>query len=451
MTGFLGLARTQTSDSGSACLPSTIWALRAKLSSLPGISLPGGDRRGPCDRRKEHDLSRFGCIELISRSMVVLLCLLIVAGCGSWQAGPPPPVSPVPTMADTPTILPLPTATPTTSPTNTPSLTATDTPTPTATPTRLHPMSIGFMRQQSYPGSDIVIEQTLPPGLNYDRYVASYQSEGLKIFGLLTIPRGERPESGWPIIVFNHGYIPPEVYRTTERYVAYQDAFSRNGYIVLKPDYRGHGESEGDGSGGSRGPGYTIDVLNAVASLQRHPHADPERVGMWGHSMGGGITLRAMVVSEEIKAGVIWAGVVATYEEIFAARPTWVAGQPTGTPGPDDALDPGSAQEGLFAYGTFDDNPEFWAVIDPVSFLDDLSGPVQLHHATGDQSVPVAWSETLYTRLQEAGQTAELHLYQGDDHNISANFGIAAQRSVAFFDRYVKGLAPSDIDRTGDD
>jgi dipeptidyl aminopeptidase/acylaminoacyl peptidase len=298
-------------------------------------------------------------------------------------------------------------------------------------------MSIAFMRQQSYPGSDIVIEETLAPCANYDRYVASYLSEGLKIFGLLTVPRGEPPESGWPIIVFNHGYIPPDQYRTTERYVAYQDAFARNGYIVLKPDYRGHGNSEGDTSHGSRGPGYTLDVLNAVSSLQRYPGVDPERVGMWGHSMGGSITLRAMVVTDDIKAGVIWAGVVATYEEIFEARPRWVAGRSAGTPGPEGT--PEMEPEGLLAYGSFDENPEFWAAIDPISYLADLSGPVQLHHATGDQSVPVAFSESLYTRLQEAGQVAELYIYEGDNHNISANFGTAAQRSVAFFDEHVKG------------
>jgi dipeptidyl aminopeptidase/acylaminoacyl peptidase len=305
-------------------------------------------------------------------------------------------------------------------------------------------MSIAYMRQQSYPGSDFVIEETLAPGANYNRYVASYQSEGLRIFGLLTVPQAEPPESGWPIIVFNHGYIPPAQYRTTERYVAYQDAFARNGYIVLKPDYRGHGNSEGDASGGSRGPGYTVDVLNAVASLQRLPEADPERVGMWGHSMGGSITLRAMIVTDDIKAGVIWAGVVATYEEIFEARPRWVGGRPTSAPDPDAtaAPDAETQREGLFAYGTFDENPEFWASIDPISYLADLSGPVQIHHATGDESVPVDFSERLYTRLQEAGQPAELYIYEGDDHNISANFGTAAQRSVAFFDQYVKGTGP---------
>jgi dipeptidyl aminopeptidase/acylaminoacyl peptidase len=299
-------------------------------------------------------------------------------------------------------------------------------------------MSIAYMRQQSYPGSDIVIEQTLNPGANYDRYVASYQSEGLTIYGLLTVPRGERPASGWPFIVFNHGYIPPAQYRTTERYVAYQDAFARNGYITLKPDYRGHGSSEGGASGGSRGPEYTIDVLNAVASLKRYPDADPERIGMWGHSLGGGIALRAMVVNDEIDAGVLWAGTVATFEEIVRDRPRWVGAEFAGTPDPNATPPATPLPRGLFAYGSFDENPEFWAAIDPITYLSDLSGPVQIHHATGDSSVPVAWSEDLYARLQAAEQVAEIYIYEGDNHNISGNFGAAMQRSVAFFDRYVK-------------
>ena len=106
-------------------------------------------------------------------------------------------------------------------------------------------LSIEYMRNQEYPGSDITIEQTLPSGSNYSRYIASYKSDGLKIYALLTIPQGEKPSSGWPVIIFNHGYISPIQYKTTERYLTYTDAFSRNGYIVFKSDYRGHGNSEG--------------------------------------------------------------------------------------------------------------------------------------------------------------------------------------------------------------
>ena len=313
----------------------------------------------------------------------------------------------------------------------------THTPTPTPTPTPTHPLMIEVMRQQAYPGSEIAIETTLDPGSNYDRYLASYQSEGLKIYALLTVPQGQKPASGWPVIVFNHGYIPPEQYRTTERYVAYVDAFARNGYIVFRPDYRGHGDSEGEASGAYGAPDYTTDVLNAVASLKRYPDADPDRIGMWGHSMGGSITLRAMVVTRDIKAGVLWAGMVAPYADLLEWWQRRHAERSTPTPGPNGAGRPWPQE--LLAYGTLEDNPAFWASIDPVFYLDELSGPLQLHHGTADESVPVEFSEDLYARLQEAGQTAELYLYANDNHNISNYFGTAMQRSVQFFDQHVKG------------
>lgn len=305
----------------------------------------------------------------------------------------------------------------------------------------MHPLSIQAMRQAEYPGSEIVIEQTLEPGGNYNRYIASYQSEGLKIYALLTIPIGEKPETGWPVVVFNHGYIPPELYRTTERYVAYVDGFARNGYIVLRSDYRGHGSSEGEARGGYGSPDYTIDVLNAVTAIKNHPDADPDRIGMWGHSMGGHITLRSMVVNNDIKAGVIWAGVVASYPDLFERWRRRADGYPTPTPDPDNPRRRWRT-ELIELYGSPEDNPEFWASVSANSFVEDLSGPVQLHHGTADTSVPIEFSALLYEQIQDVGGAVEYYVYEGDDHNIANSFGTAMQRSIAFFDAYVRGTAP---------
>jgi dipeptidyl aminopeptidase/acylaminoacyl peptidase len=52
--------------------------------------------------------------------------------------------------------------------------------------------------------------------------------------------------------------------------------------------------------------------------------------------------------------------------------------------------------------------------------------------------VPLEFSQKLYEQIQEAGRTAEFYTYEGDNHNISKNFRLAMQRSLAFFDRYVK-------------
>ncbi len=68
-----------------------------------------------------------------------------------------------------------------------------------------------------------------------------------------------------------------------------------------------------------------------------------------------------------------------------------------------------------------------------------MSGPVQLHHGTADESVPIAFSEGLNRQLREASRPVEYFVYPGDDHNLSHSLGLAMERSIAFFDRYVKG------------
>lgn len=302
-----------------------------------------------------------------------------------------------------------------------------------------HALSVQALRDGDYPGSDLTIEQTLTPGSNYQRYIVSYKSEGLKIYALLTVPDGEAPAGGWPAIMFNHGYIPPAEYRTTERYIAYTDAFSRNGYVLLRPDYRGHGESEGQATGGYSSNDYTIDVLNAFSSLKKYPGVNPQEIGFWGHSMGGYITLRSMVVRNDIKAGVIWAGVVGSHQDLFERwRRRGAAAVSPGVSITPSTRGGGWRQMLQAENGTPSENPSFWNSLSANSYLADISGPVQLHHGTADDSVPVEFSQKLEDQLNNAGKTVEYYEYPGDDHNISANFGIASQRSVEFFDKYLK-------------
>jgi uncharacterized protein len=289
-------------------------------------------------------------------------------------------------------------------------------------------VTIPTLKAGSYPGSAIITERSLKNASNYRQMVVSYRSEGLKIYALMTIPLAKAPKNGWPVIVFNHGYIPPAQYRTTERYTAYVAGFARAGYIVFKPDYRGHGQSQGQSGGAYWSPDYTIDVLNAVSSVAKHPGANASRIGMWGHSMGGYLTLRSLVIDKRVKVGVIWAGVVAPQADLFGR---WNRSGPI----PAQALS--RRQQFIKKYGSIEENPTLYRELSANNYLTGI-GPVQIHHGLADVVVPVAFSRTLASNLRAAKQSYQSYEYPGNDHNLSQSFSLAMRRSVAYFDRYLK-------------
>lgn len=291
-----------------------------------------------------------------------------------------------------------------------------------------HPFSIDALRSRDYPGSEIVIERDLGLRDGFRSHVISYQSDGLKLYALMNVPSGQAPEGGYPVLILNHGYIEPTVYNTITSYQSYMDPYSRAGFLVVKPDYRGHDDSEGQPVSAHTSPDYTVDVLNLVSSIKKYPQANPNKIAMWGHSMGGGITLRALTVSADIKAAALLAGVVASpqsfydYWQKFAndpRTPNWIKE---------------NANRTLEQFGTPDDNPDLWASISPYSYVGGISAPVQIHHGTADPDVPIVFSDELNAALKTAGKPVEYFIYQGGDHNLAgAARGPVLSRTIDFF------------------
>ncbi|MBZ0298249.1 MAG: alpha/beta fold hydrolase [Anaerolineae bacterium] len=297
-------------------------------------------------------------------------------------------------------------------------------------------LTIDVLRQREIEGSDILVEQTLQNGVNYAQYIASYTSEGNKIYGLLTIPLGDVPEGGFKAIVFNHGFIPPATYRTTERYVAYVDALARSGFVVFKIDLRGHGDSEGEPQGSYFSPDYAIDAISALKSLQRMDIVDPQGIGMWGHSMAGNLVLRAMLMEPDVKAGVIWAGAVYSYDDLTR----YGISDPSFTPSVAQQQFPTRRMGQILreTYGSPDSSVPYWQAVSLTEHIDLLESPLQLHHALNDDVVNVAYSYDLSTVLQQHGKFHELYTYEGGGHNISSPyFEEAMRRTILFFQAHL--------------
>lgn len=318
-----------------------------------------------------------------------------------------------------------------------PTPTSTQPPTGTPTPTEVafgvgEEITIDFLRDVEISGSQITFEEELSPTFYYDRHLVSYLSEGNRIYGLLTIPTSERPEGGYKAIVFNHGYIPPNQYETTERYSAHVDHLARNGFVVFKIDYRGHGDSEGEATGSYFSPGYTIDSIAALKSLQTLDLVDPQGIGMWGHSMAGNLTLRAMLMEPQVRAGVIWAGAVYSYDDLSEYGIDDFTYQ---TPEPEEGSDRRRRSREIFeTHGRPDAQVEYWRAVSLTENIEHLSSPVQIHHAEDDPVVSIAYSEGLVGALQEAGKPYEFYRYEGGGHNLfSPFFDRAMRRTVAFF------------------
>lgn len=293
-------------------------------------------------------------------------------------------------------------------------------------------LTIPYLQSQDFTGSQITIEQDLGSNGVYNSYIASYQSEGLKIYGLLTKPVGLNPENGFPAVVFLHGYIPPSQYVTTQKYEAYVNYLASREFVVFKIDYRGHGNSEGEPGGAYFSGDYVIDTINAGQSLKTLDYVDKSKINLWGHSMSGNVSLRSATAKPELfNKVVIWAGAGFTYQDFFEYR---ISDSSYVRPSPNPSATPRVSQRVRDKFGDFSENNLFWQNVAPTNFLNNNTPAIQLHHSSNDDVVNVEYSRNLSNILDQKGVEHEYFEYTTGGHNLnSPAFEQAMERSVDFY------------------
>ena len=298
---------------------------------------------------------------------------------------------------------------------------------------KLLPFSLTALEHREYPGSNITVDKTVSTRGSFSSYIVSYLSDGLKLYALMDVPNGPKPQNGYPVVIVDHGYIPPTRYSTTDSYKEVTDYFASNGYLVLKPDYRGNGNSEIEETALMRFA-YPIDVMNLLVSVNKLQQANSNEIYLWGHSMGGEVTLKVLeIIGEnpkllkEVKSAVLWAPVIDPLRWFSKSHLPLLE---------ESRLFNNPYADTFKIMGTPESNPTLWESVSQLKYLPDIKTPVQINQGEADTTVPPQNSVELYNDFINQGKTAFLITYPGNGHNLTLSFNTAIQNSLNFFNQY---------------
>jgi dipeptidyl-peptidase-4 len=234
-------------------------------------------------------------------------------------------------------------------------------------------------------------------------------------------PAGFDATKKYPVFLFTYG--GPHSQRVTRTWGNYFDQYmAQQGFIVWRLDNRGSSRRERaftDVIYNKLGKNEVEDQVTGIDWLAQQSYVDPKRVGVFGWSYGGFMTLRLLAAaSDKIAMGVSVAPVTdwALYDTHYTEQ--FVGGTPKSDP---DAY----ARSGVFAH------------------LDGLKSPLLLVHGMADDNVLFSNSTRLIDELVKRNVQFELMTYPGAKHGIS---GRAPQRHVyglieAFFKKNLGGTA----------
>ena len=162
----------------------------------------------------------------------------------------------------------------------------------------------------------------------------------------------------------------------------------RAGFNVFIFDYRGYGQSEGVAR--SRAP-LIADTHAALDAMLKRSDVDPNRIGMYGQSLGGAIGLNVMAERAELRAAVVESA-FASWREMAACAlggddPNLVCRSVAGMLIPDSHR--------------------------PDEAIGKIKRPILLMHGDSDRVIPMSHSR----KLAAANPNAKLVILAGGDHN----------------------------------
>ncbi len=249
----------------------------------------------------------------------------------------------------------------------------------------------------------VINENKVPELAEYNfspvQFLTVDASDGAKLNAMMIKPPHFDPSRKYPVLVYVYGGPHAQIVRDAWAGPTFlwHQMMAQKGYIIFALDNRGM-----DGRGHVfETPIYhhfgkieLEDQLAGVRFLKSQPWVDPSRIGIWGWSFGGFMTVNAMLNANSVfKAG--FAGGPVTdwrqYDTIYTER---YMGRPQ-------------------------DNPEGYKDSSPVNHAANLRGKLLIAHGTGDDNVHFANTVELVEQFIQADKYAEVAIYPGRGHGVS--------------------------------
>jgi dipeptidyl-peptidase 4 len=230
-------------------------------------------------------------------------------------------------------------------------------------------------------------------------FVKVKSSDGGLLNGFMIKPPNFDPAKKYPVLVYTYGGPHAQVVLNawTGSNFLWHQMMAQKGFIIFSIDNRG---SDGRGHVFERplhlrlGAQELSDQRDGVQYLKSRPYVDGNRIGIWGWSYGGHMTLHAMFeAGDDFKVG--FAGGPVTdwhyYDSIYTER----------------------------YLGLPQQNEKGYVDSSPVKYAGQLRGKLLIAHGTGDDNVHYANTLRLINDLIEAGKYVEVLAFPGRGHGVS--------------------------------
>ena len=255
--------------------------------------------------------------------------------------------------------------------------------------------------------------------------------DGMEIDGIVTKPVDFDPSRKYPFLLNPHGGPTGAsllTFNPTEQILA------ANGYLLLEPNFRGstgRGEKFAGANQNDWGNGDYKDDMSGVQAMVDKGWADPERLGAFGWSYGGYMTMWIDTQTDKFKAISPGAGLPDLYSMY--------------------------SQTDIHRYMTmFLDNKEPWDNFQeywdhsPMKYIENVKTPTMILHGQSDTRVPIPQSEEFYHALYQRHVPVEYVTYPRENHGFVEPRHIQDrwQRYLVFFGKYLNNppkTEPKDV------